>query len=529
MTADGTGQAHELSTTSHGLGVFSAPLGFAQVTRILLRRWYVLVPLAVGAVIVAVVVTDDIEPEYTSDTSVLFVGSNTVQVIDAETGELEIEDVNPLITLGSSLNAVAAIMALAMSDADVLEQLAEEGLSTDVAVGAANRSPIVGIRVRDSHEATARATSDRMVELLAEELDRRQDELGAPEADRVFVETISGGTVEGPDFGQRNRARFGLMAFGLVLAGAIVVAADLALQIRRTRAVQRIGGSGSALQSTPMVSEGSRRRLEAVLVLLTGDAVSSERTVTTLLPGIPPGHRKPELWIYQEAFHHTEHAFVNFLRPDPEAVATLTGRLGVHPTVIGLASHLTFRQRSVFVLSRVADLPLDDAATLLGTTVEGVIQELSDITTRMYGLDASVRSATPSAERLPHPAPASADQPETDGVPFGQQPNASARSATSGESGDQETGQSSPASDPSHRLGGDASFRKAGHNGEAQPPPPMGDGQQGSPTRGRSQEARVSDHVPGAAGTMPGLDGDGDVGSSFVEESLSLDDLFDED
>ena len=211
------------------------PPGLLGVAKLLLCWWWAFLPTVMLAVAIGVFFARDIGPEYVVERSMLVVGSNEVRIVDEESGEIEIENVNPLISLGSSFNTVASIMSIAMSDPEVFDQLHEEGLSTDVEVLAGSRSPVMLIRVYDSDDARAAATADRVVEMTAEELTRRQDALGAPEEERVFVESISGNVVFGPDYQGRNFLLLGTAAAGVAVGGGFVLVLEGLRRLKRSR------------------------------------------------------------------------------------------------------------------------------------------------------------------------------------------------------------------------------------------------------------------------------------------------------
>ena len=59
---------------------------------ILLRRWYVVVPLAAASFAFGVVKAGGIQPEYVAGAAVVITGSSELIALNPDTGELEIEE-----------------------------------------------------------------------------------------------------------------------------------------------------------------------------------------------------------------------------------------------------------------------------------------------------------------------------------------------------------------------------------------------------------------------------------------------------
>ncbi len=228
------------------------PVGVLGLTRILLRWTPFVLPLAALSLYFAVNQTSEIDPEFTAEASVLLIGPNEERTRDFDTGRIFVEDVNPLNSLGGSLNTVATVTAIAMTSGPVIDQLESEALSTNVVVWVESRSPIVRIEAVDSDRDKAAATSDRLVELITEDLQERQDALDAPSTDRISTQRISASTVGGADYGGRNRVIIIIAVLGIGFSVAAAFLFEGLYQLyRRYRIRKREAGNVTPEQLPP--------------------------------------------------------------------------------------------------------------------------------------------------------------------------------------------------------------------------------------------------------------------------------------
>lgn len=196
--------------------------------KLVVRWWFVTIPILIVSVAATLVITAGIEPEYVAEGSLLVVGPAVTTSTD--TGEETL--VNPLLVGSSGLSTVAEIATLSINTPEVARILEEEGLSSDFAVGAGNRSPILFIEAYASGRAVATETALRVAELIALDLALRQDAAGAPDGQRVTTSVISLSAVGGADYGGRTRIRIVMAVMGV---GLSVGAAFLMESIRRRR------------------------------------------------------------------------------------------------------------------------------------------------------------------------------------------------------------------------------------------------------------------------------------------------------
>ncbi len=148
----------------------------------------------------------------------LLTGPNELRTIDFETGEVFVEDVNPLSLLGGSLSTVAEVTALSLTDSETSNELDDQGLATVYNVWNESRSPIINAEAIDSDPDLAADTVAYLLGLIGDDLEQRQNELDAPLTNRITAQPIDEVSVSDPDFSGRNRTRIGLAGVGAALS-----------------------------------------------------------------------------------------------------------------------------------------------------------------------------------------------------------------------------------------------------------------------------------------------------------------------
>lgn len=179
--------------------------------RVIGRWWFVTVPLALLALLLASFGTAGIDPEYAARGSVMLVSPGLPTGDDSDL-------TNPLLFQSGALEVAAEVAALSANTPQVAQILSDEGLSTGYEVGTQNRTPIVLIETRGPTREVATNTAVRVVDLIQQDLRLRQDAAGAPDDQRITVEIISLSAIGGADYGGRNRVRVASAVVGLGLA-----------------------------------------------------------------------------------------------------------------------------------------------------------------------------------------------------------------------------------------------------------------------------------------------------------------------
>lgn len=202
-----------------------------QSVQVLLRRWYVFVPTSVIGVLMALAVSNGIDPEYRASGSLLLMVPSTQTAEDGS----EVSQ-NPYLSFSASLATTAAALQLAILDGEASSTLAAENLATDFQVIVERRSPILRIEVVADDAMTPPATVARVSELLQNSLDRRQETAGVPPPDRIRFDVLQQTRIGVSDTKAQSRARILMVGLGVLAGVGAAFALEGVARARRARA-----------------------------------------------------------------------------------------------------------------------------------------------------------------------------------------------------------------------------------------------------------------------------------------------------
>lgn len=188
-------------------------MDLGTLIRILLRRWYVVLPLLAITLITAVQIGRSIDPDYQARGSVLLIGPNISQG----------DEVNPLAELRSPLNTTALAIGLIAVDEQTRTEVRQLGFQGTYEVDVTPNTPIINIRVRATTPEQALLTLEAVIDAVKLKLDERQRGVDAPEDSLIQGETLTKTTTSRALYGSRDRAVAGIMAVGLVAAASAAV------------------------------------------------------------------------------------------------------------------------------------------------------------------------------------------------------------------------------------------------------------------------------------------------------------------
>lgn len=200
-----------------------------QVARIILRRFYVFLPIAVAAFLVASATSGRINPEYTASASAIVVGPAVAK--DVGTGELQ--PINPYLNFSGSLSTTAQAIPLLVGSSTNRAQLRSEGLISNYFIGSDNRSPLITITAGGPDPDVAMATVERVVRMATDELQLQQERLTVPADSLISLQVLSPAGVPTADTGGRDRVQMVIVAIGLAVAAAASIAFEVLAQRRR--------------------------------------------------------------------------------------------------------------------------------------------------------------------------------------------------------------------------------------------------------------------------------------------------------
>ena len=141
---------------------------------ILIRRWVIVIPTIILAVLVTVMVARSVDPSYESKGSVLVI-SNVQR--DPDTNLI---DSNPYRDQPASLRTTSAALADILSSDQFRREISQMGLSTDYDVTLDDESPILEVVARSSGRDNAIETARELLSQAGTQLNLRETAAQVP-------------------------------------------------------------------------------------------------------------------------------------------------------------------------------------------------------------------------------------------------------------------------------------------------------------------------------------------------------------
>ncbi|WNV76011.1 hypothetical protein [Geodermatophilus sp. DSM 44513] len=218
-----------------------------DIARILMRRWYIALPLCIATVAVALAVRAGVSPGYTVTSNVLVLPPSATRV-QTDNG-FEVVPSNPLLGFSGSTLTAAQALALLGSAPDFQERATEGSDVAAYSVVASERQPIITISVESQDRQDALDTGQRVIDELDSELAQQQPT--AQQEQRLALYTLTSPAVTAADSAPL-RALVISLAVGLLLTLAVSVLVDGILTRYR-----RPNRRGTTPISRPSSSPGS--------------------------------------------------------------------------------------------------------------------------------------------------------------------------------------------------------------------------------------------------------------------------------
>jgi capsular polysaccharide biosynthesis protein len=141
---------------------------------ILIRRWIIVIPTIILAVLVTVMVAKSVDPSYESKGSMLVI-ANVER--DPDTNQIAS---NPYRDQPASLRTTSAALADVLSSDQFRRQISQSGLSTDYDVTLDDESPIILITARSPSRDIAIDTARELLTQAGTQLNLREAAAGVP-------------------------------------------------------------------------------------------------------------------------------------------------------------------------------------------------------------------------------------------------------------------------------------------------------------------------------------------------------------
>lgn len=210
-----------------------------EAARIILHRWFVVLPILILTGVLAVSLGERSQPEYTASSTVVMLAPFRTN------GETGTAVSNPYLNFNSSLTTTAIILQASLNRREIRSLLADEGLAANYNVIPQDRSPLVIVTVTTDSSQKAVASANRVVQLLQDDLRARQANLRTPRDQTITTQVLSPAAGATLFNSGRARIRYLVIGLGLFLAALAAFAADGAIKIaaraksRRTVAIIR--------------------------------------------------------------------------------------------------------------------------------------------------------------------------------------------------------------------------------------------------------------------------------------------------
>lgn len=223
-------------------------MNLGQTIRLLLRNWFVFVPVLILALGSAAWAYASTPPQFEVHESVLFLPP-------ALPATATVPGTNPYLTFGTSISITAHVFSQLLTSDDVKNRLARRGASgLYTALPSVDGTPVLQLTATDPSADLARRTLAGLEAFIIDDLEARQRASGAP-----VTTWIRATVVTDPQPPQRSRAdglRTGAAVgtAGLLLALTAPFAVEVLAARRRTR-TRAVAGQGSWPSHPPSTSE----------------------------------------------------------------------------------------------------------------------------------------------------------------------------------------------------------------------------------------------------------------------------------
>lgn len=195
-----------------------------ELAKVVARRWWTFLPLAVLTLLMTTQVDSRIAPEYQTTASILLVGPfQTVPEVEDQVTRA----INPYLAQG--IGTTANAMKVVLESQESRQKVIQAGGSNGYSIKVQSRTPIMSISVATGNRDLSIKTAALVTDLLNQELKARQDAFKAPEQSHITTQTLDAvGSVATIRNGLKQ-IRVVIVAIGLSLAVAASVLANALL------------------------------------------------------------------------------------------------------------------------------------------------------------------------------------------------------------------------------------------------------------------------------------------------------------
>ena len=215
-------------------------MDFLTLMKILVRRWYVVVPTIVLSLVVGTSMVSSVEAQYEANGSVLLLGPREHQRLPNADPTVPPLLRNPYTEFSPSLTTTAAALELILDNDAHRRAIKEAGLSDEYEVLATEDSPTLDVTVQAASSAVAVETLETIFSTLSQELQERQAAVGAPPELQITSQPLVLPDRAAETTVARDRALAAFSVLGLLATISVALVTDSIIGNRRRRADQAL-------------------------------------------------------------------------------------------------------------------------------------------------------------------------------------------------------------------------------------------------------------------------------------------------
>ena len=202
-----------------------------DLTKVLLRRWYIAVPMLLVSVGAVAFTSLSVKPDYSASGSLLLIPPAVATSDTAGATGSHVK--NPWEDLG--YNALGRAAMIKVQNHDVLEELVAEGYTDSFTVAIEDRSPLLSVAAVGHTAAQASGTVAKVISLLQADVIAEQKQYGVPQAQQITTLVLDKGDNVTTVTSTVKRVLIAAAGVGLLVTSGATIGIDALLRRRARR------------------------------------------------------------------------------------------------------------------------------------------------------------------------------------------------------------------------------------------------------------------------------------------------------
>jgi hypothetical protein len=203
---------------------------FWDLTKLLFRRWYFMVPMLLVSIVVAAYVASTVKPDFVVKAKIVLIPP-IISEEDSKSGVT-----NQWLNLGLGPLAEAALVTL--QGKSVIEDLEDRGLSTNFTPTKEQYGSLLTVEIIAESEQQGIQTAERIAELYDERITALQKQRGVIDRALITTERLDLGDNLSTSSSKLKRALVAILGAGILLTVAVTIGLDAYLRRRARRRTQ---------------------------------------------------------------------------------------------------------------------------------------------------------------------------------------------------------------------------------------------------------------------------------------------------